>query len=311
MRAHRRIAGLAPDVAAAILRAFQQLRDSMSEAEIARLIAEGLIESVVQQIVARTILDAAFLPVRERLRITTRRGFEFATQTLPGGGKIGGTVTVAFDTLSPDVVTALRTLNTRVLATLTEQTREVVRSAIERGLQQGQSARTIAKGLREVIGLGPTQWQEVQNFRAALEGKDGRNPFTYESRDRRYDAMLKKLRADGKSLSPAQIDKMVAAYQKKRIAINANTVARTATVDAFKAGQRLSWQQAIDAGLVDRDRLKHQWIGVNDDRERPAHVKMNNEVQPFDVPYSNGQMVPGESEYNCRCLDRFFIARAA
>jgi hypothetical protein len=31
---------------------------------------------------------------------------------------------------------------------------------------------------------------------------------------------------------------------------------------------------------------------------------------PADQPYSNGQMVPGEDEYNCRCISAFFLVRA-
>jgi hypothetical protein len=30
---------------------------------------------------------------------------------------------------------------------------------------------------------------------------------------------------------------------------------------------------------------------------------------PFDDTYSNGEMVPGESTYNCRCVSIVFVAR--
>jgi len=32
---------------------------------------------------------------------------------------------------------------------------------------------------------------------------------------------------------------------------------------------------------------------------------------PFGSTYSNGEDVPGESTYGCRCVSRVFVARAA
>ena len=34
---------------------------------------------------------------------------------------------------------------------------------------------------------------------------------------------------------------------------------------------------------------------------------MQDEVAQFDQPYSNGQMVPGDDEYNCRCVESFYV----
>jgi hypothetical protein len=262
-------------------------------------------------VLSDAILDMAFNPVRNRIRLTTERAFQFATTTLPRGGMVNGQIAVAFNTLAPNVVPALRTLESRVFADLSNDLRAMVRGAVKAGLEAGQSSSTIARTIRASIGLGPSQEREVANFKSALLQQDGRSPFDYESRNRRWDPMLKKLYADGKVPTPEQVEKMVTAYRNKRIAINADTVARTATTDAFKSGQRLAWQDAIAKGIVDGDRLRRQWIGVADTRERDSHRIMNNETQPFNAPYSNGQMVPGEGEYNCRCIEKYFLARAA
>ncbi len=45
--------------------------------------------------------------------------------------------------------------------------------------------------------------------------------------------------------------------------------------------------------------------------KRDEHVPMNGETVPYDQPYSNGQMIPGEGDYNCGCLSRYHLQRVA
>jgi hypothetical protein len=115
----------------------------------------------------------------------------------------------------------------------------------------------------------------------------------------------------GTGLTEAQIDTMTTAYERRMVAFNAETHARTAALDAQKLGQRLTWEQAAARGDVDGGRLMKRWRGVMDDRERPSHVAMEGEEVHFRSPYSNGQQQPGDDEYNCRCISVYFLARAA
>jgi len=39
-----------------------------------------------------------------------------------------------------------------------------------------------------------------------------------------------------------------------------------------------------------------------DSRERDSHIAMEGDTVPWDQLYSNGQMIPGDTEYNCRCV---------
>jgi uncharacterized protein with gpF-like domain len=281
LRANRRIAGLQPDVQAALLRAFAIVRDSFTDSELAQLIASGNFERIVTSVFSEAVLDRAFIPTRYKIRTAIDQGFKFSTYDLPKGGKVDGQIAVMFDHLSPDVIAGIRTLETKVITSLKSDIRETVRAVVQQGITDGVGPRAIARNLRSVIGMSPTQ--EMNAVKRAA-----------------------KLADEGKT--QVQIDKAMTAYRRKAIALNAETNARTATLDAFKQGQRLSWKAAVDQGIVPPERLMHQWIGVMDDRERPEHVAMEKEVQPFDVPYSNGELVPGESTYNCRCLDRVFVA---
>jgi hypothetical protein len=95
------------------------------------------------------------------------------------------------------------------------------------------------------------------------------------------------------------------------VAFNAETNTRTLSLEAQKVGSALTWQDAIDRGVVDPSRLMKRWSGVMDSRERPEHVAMEGEVVRFDEPYSNGEDIPGISTWNCRCVSIMFQGRGA
>lgn len=304
-RVQRRAARLTPELAAALLETFAALRDQVSEAEMARMVAQGVVEELVIRLTAQAVLNAAFQPVKDRFRAGLVQAVRYAQRDLPRP-PAGATLGVRFDFLNPRVITAVRTVETDIVTRLAEDVRATVRAVAEAGLKAGQNPRVVAKGMRQAIGLGPSQWQQIANFRDALEGKDGRSVTDYTLRDRRFDARVKR-----GELTPEQIDKMVAAYTKRRIAQNAEMNARTLAHDAQRVGQQQAWADAVAQGTVDGDRLVRTWVGVMDSRERPEHVAMEGETVPWDQPYSTGQHYAGEGDYGCRCIDRYHLRRVA
>ena len=296
----RKMATVQPDVARSLLRGFRLLRESLDDAALARLLEEQGAQGLVDALLSDDVFQRAFLPLRVQLRQTAGDGFEAAIRFLPAGGKIDGQLAVAFDVLDPIVLEAVRALDSRVIRGLAEETRETVRAFVEDGLREGIGPRTIAKGLRSVVGLAPNQEQAVRNYRKALDGTGG-SPTDYALRDKRYDRL---------TMTPVRIDAAVNAYRRRFIAWNAETNARTATNDSFKLGQDLAWKDAQAKGIVTGP-VQKTWIGVMDARERPEHVAMQGETVPIDSAFSNGEMVPGESTYNCRCISRYTLAKAA
>jgi hypothetical protein len=295
-RAQRRALGLQPEIAAAILLAFQIIRDSMTDAQLATIRDDATLDRFIREALTDEILARAFFPYRQRIRSAVERTVAYVTRELPKAGKIDGVVAISFDYLNPKVITAVRALESKVVTTLSADVREVVRAYVENGLRDGVAPAKVARSLRSVIGLAPNQETAVRNFEAALRG-EGRNPLSYQLRDKRFDRTIAK-----GELTESQVTTQVAAYRKKMVAFNANTNARTAASDSFKLGQRLAWEDAIDKGIVARGDLTKKWIGVMDARERPEHVAMQNETVGFDDPFSNGEMIPGDSTYNCRCI---------
>jgi hypothetical protein len=299
---------LRPDMVAAILKAFRTIRESLDDAEIAKLVATGALDQIVRDVVSDTLLDRSLLPVRYRIRQTVERGFRYAVPDLPAAGKIDGVISVAFDHLSPNVITAVRTLETSALDTLKSDVKEVVRAFVENGLRDGKAPKVIARGLRDVIGLAPNQERYVANLRAELE--EGR--FADAARRQLIDKRFNLAKLD--ALSPAarakRVDTVVESYRKSYIAFNADVNTKTAVFDSYKLGQRLAFEDAAAQGIVDRDRLTKRWVGVMDEKERPEHVAMQNQTVAFDDLFSNGENIPGDSTFNCRCIAVYSQSRA-
>lgn len=307
-RAQRRAASFAPEIRAAILRAFQIIRNSLNDADLARIVDSGNLERLFAEVFTDDVMDRAFIPYRQRIREHTASSFRYFTNDLPGAGKINGQIGVAFDYLSPNVVTAIRQLETKAIETLKGDIRDTVKAFVENGLRDGVNPRAIGREIRAIVGLAPSQEAYVENLRREL--MEGR--FSDAERrvllDRRFNLSKLAEMSDAERLK--RIDLITDRYRKSYTAFNAETNARTATLDSMKLGQRLSWQDAVDKGIVDGDRLQKTWVGVMDDRERPEHVAMEGETVPFDQPFTNGEMIPGDSTYNCRCIPRYTVARA-
>lgn len=302
-----------PETRAAILRAFAILRDMLTQAELERIIASGNLDQLFARVLTEEVLDRAMLPVRDRLRRNIAQSFKFATADLPKSGKIDGVLSVAFDHLSPNVITAIRSLESAAINTLKGDVKEVVRAFIENGLRDGRAPSAVARELRSVIGLSPTQEQYVRNLRTELETGRFADAERRVLLDRRFN--LAKLDALSEADRAARIDRIVASYRKSMVAFNANTNAKTHTFDAYKQGQALAWQDAKAKGVIpDGYVTMKQWVHFDAQPDpRPEHIAMGRlDPVPADQPYTNGDTYAGESDsWGCKCIDRFFIAKAA
>lgn len=300
-RAKRELRSLEPGVRRSYLASLAQLLRTVPSETLAERIVSGV--PLLDLLPARA-LDRAFVPFQQALRDGASRGFSVATGMLNPrtGSRAGGTLGISFNTLSPRVLGGIARMEDFILRTAKQEVRETVRAAVEAGLQAGKNPRDIARGIRDVVGLAPSHEQHVRNFRRKLEAvRDGsREAFGNKLRDRRFDAAIKTALKNGKGLAPAVIDNMVAAYARRYTNWHAETVARTATLNAFRAGQQASIDSAIEMDLMTAQDVVKIWTTVGDDRVRDEHVAMEGEEVPFDAPFSNGLMIP--SEWNCRCI---------
>lgn len=309
-RIRARVARQQPDMAAALLRSFENIRKGLNPADLTRLIRDGSLERLITEVLNDPTLDRAFLPLTSQLQRTTEAGFKATIGDLPRAGMVDGVRGVAFNVLSPDVLTALGKMNDQVLTTLKADIRETVREAIARGLADAEAPATIARGLRSVIGLAPNQASYVDNLRRELETGKYADAARRTLIDKRFN--LAKLDALPASERAARIDAIVDAYRKSWLTTNATVNTKTATFDAYKLGQKLSWNDAmqndvIPTGFIVMRTWRHQ-PGQKD--PRPEHEAMDGETVPAGEPYTNGDTYAGEGDpWNCHCIDRFHLAR--
>lgn len=304
-RQDRRAFRLSPELAKRELAAYELVRRGLSQSELVAAIESGLVDQLT---LAAALSDEAISPAFAQLRLALDQSVLTATRL--SNADLPKSFGATFDLLNPNVIRAARTLDTAVIDRLIiPDMRETFRQTIIDGLEDGLGTDTIARNARASIGLAPNQQQAVRNFNTML--KDGnREALTRTLRDKRFDKTLNKaLGVEGTGLSSKQVETMTDAYRRRMIAHNAKTHARTAAVDAQKLGQRVSWQDAVDKGLVDPRRMRRTWTTVGDGKVRDEHVAMNGETVGFNERFSNGDLIPGESTFNCRCAARVFLAR--
>ena len=162
-----RVAKMTPPVARAYLRAINILRDSLGAEELARRIARGVFD-----VFDDATLNAAFNGYRQELRAAVAEGFRY---TAPDINQVPLTFkqpAIFFDVLSPRVRLAITQLEDRIITTAKAEVRETVRQAVAAGLEGGTNPRTVARGLRDVIGLAPKDEKAIRAFRAELQRGD-------------------------------------------------------------------------------------------------------------------------------------------
>lgn len=309
----KRVAVMSPDMVDAYLQTYRNLVAGWTEVQMAEALANP--EMAAEALVT----EESFLRATQGLRaevVKQVRGAAMFYGPRIGAPGASGTTLAVFDVLNPNVLEAVRTLQSRVMTGLQAEVRETVRAVTAASVEQGLPFATTGRRIREVVGLAPNQLEAVENFRRALEQGsevvDGGTGFTRalnrKLRDKRFDRTLRRLRKSKGSLTPAQIDKMTERYATRFKAWNANVHARTATTDSQRLGKHLAMQQAIDMGYVNAALVWSRWVDSGDNRVRELHVAANGEEVRFGDPFpTTGEVIPGESTYNCRCIKVDYI----
>jgi hypothetical protein len=148
---------------------------------------------------------------------------------------------------------------------ITAEQEQSVRNVVTDGMAAGHPPAKIASLIRENIGLTPYQAQQVANYRADLETLNT-TALQRQLRDKRFDMPVARAIADGKPLSPEQIDRFTAQYHDNWLRMRAATIARTEALHAANMGGRLAIEQAIEDGATSGFDVERTWLATNDAR---------------------------------------------
>lgn len=211
-----------------------------------------------------------------------------------------------------------------------EDQKAAIRVVIEEGIAAGRGPRQTAldivgrvgaSGVREggIVGLNEPQTRAWLRAGDELDNLDGAY-FTRKLRDKRFDRLVSKAIKDGKPLSKADRDRILARYSDRLLKLRGDTIARTETIASFNAGREQGMRQLIDDGSVTADQVTKIWDSSGrDGRTRETHLLMEGQRKRLDEPFvtpggyrlnhpgDSSLGAPGSETISCRCLARYSI----
>ena len=270
-----------PQVRAQVLKALEELRKSVSAADIerARRAQDAL---MLHQI-------ASALPQRLRPALNTLRDVMRSGAVIGAGqasSNLAGHAATSLEVIRNAATREAREHAAQLVTRVTEETRKAIRSAVAQRFRQGASTRDTARIIQSLVGLTPRQANAVL---------------------RRYDDLI------GDGLSRATAEKRARLYAERLIRQRAMTIARTETIGAATRGQLSAWAQLQVRGQLPQA-VRKQWMTTPDDRLCPKCRLMDGRTQLLGLPFTGpkGLIQAPPLHPNCRCaISLKFAQRAA
>jgi hypothetical protein len=290
---------LEPALRAAFLRVVAALRPDQIT-DLVRRMEAGDIAGAVDLVFGRPEAVAAVTAMRATFAQSLIRLTQATTRDLSSSLRL----TIAAPVASPDLIAAVRRWEDGAFARVLADTRAGLRETIATELQRGIGPRQVAVALKGDIsfaGLTDYDARIIRSFREALEEGRVGDALQRTLRDRRFDRAL-----SGRPLTPAEIEKMVAAYRRKLVAFRAETFARTAAMQAANEASAIGWREAIAQGAIPATEVKRYWVVAQDERLCKVCApipSMNPDGVGLDEPFMTpkGPMRSAPAHANCRC----------
>lgn len=306
-----------PRIARAFAEAAKRVRDRVSARAIAAALEAGDVARAVELVGADALADslrgAGLEPgvksVQEELTDAFREGGVAAARQLPRSAALAASL----DLTNPEAVRFLREHMPVLIREISNEAREAARDAVLRGFAEGRPLPSIAREVRESVGLTRAQSGYVQNLRRQLEA--GAELGMTPPGDRRLSAperqRARSIMAAGGERS-ARVDALVERYRESLVNRRAKNIARTEAHRAHIEGQDELWRQARGQGLIQAEATRRVWIVTPDDRLRPDHAAvpdMNPRGVGLDEPFATpvgpapgpGQSGVASFDISCRC----------
>lgn len=315
---------LEPIAERSFLAAIDGIRDELTAKRLIDAIDEGRLDDVVDlDTIGRRFRGFGLEPGVESFADHLSEAFRLGTvsgiKQIPRVEitKVDAQQAMVFDRTNPEAARHLLETIPDLIVQISTETKEAIQDTFLFGLQSERTGVQIARDIRGMIGLTRKQAEAVRNLRLQLElGMLGGATPPWERRLSAVEqARARRLfddAAEGRPLSPAQIDALVERYEQSLINRRARNIARTELHDAFEAGKAETWRQAEEAGLLDRDTVRREWLVTRDDRLRDDHravPTMNPDGVGLDEPFQTpvgpimrpGLGPPGFA-ISCRCV---------
>jgi len=302
-----------------------KIEDAFSNA-VARRVAMSKLSEIVDAVAAGdvdAVLRIAGLsaPDATELVEAARAGF------IASGVAESATIGVVFDVSNARAQMWLANESSTLVTLITSGQREAVRQVLESGMARGANPRNTAlnivgrvgaDGRRSggIVGLTANMTNYVEAARRELLSGDSRY-FARTLRDKRFDVIARK------PMTQTQVDAIVGRYAARLLKWRGDTIARTESLRAIAAARGVSWEQAIQEGVVERGDITRVWSATMDKRTRDSHEEMDGQQRAYGAPFESPSgallMFPGDSSLeaapeetiNCRCMEVYRVDHAA
>lgn len=278
----------------------QRIREQRSISELERALEAGQIADVLAEVEGGGQAVATEVAV-----IDTAIGVEVAAYIAERVNSI-----VSYSGTNPRAIARLQLNGQRLITAITEGQRLAIGEALSAGLSSGYNPREVARAIRDVIGLTPERAQTVANYRRALETLD-RRALSYALRDARSDSAIISAIESGRALKPERIDRLVDRYYARQVASRAEVIARTEMLRSMSEATQEAYDQAIESGQLEVDRVQCEWHRAADARTRDSHIYMGGQLRRHGVPFLSGSGnllrhpgdvdAPASDTIQCRC----------
>ncbi|MGN0933240.1 phage minor head protein [Falsigemmobacter intermedius] len=317
---------LEPAIRNAFLEAIDQITSAAQMKRLVAAIEAGQIEEAIE---ALRIEQGFFSPLNEAIRQAYLEGGAIVLMGLRLKDPYSGDAfRLGFDGRHVRAERWLRDRSSELIVDVIEDQKQMARDVIRGAMEQGQNPRTTAldlvgrmnnaTGKREggFIGLHSVSAGAVKNAEKELRALDA-GYFQRERRDKRFDGTVRKAIDSGKPLAEADVQRIVQRYRDRLKKLRGDTIARTESLNALRAGQFEGFQQLVDSGRVRSDQIRITWSATMDSRTRHDHRHLNGETvrmgqyfepvagvrmqYPGDLTHSTDPKALAGQTINCRC----------
>lgn len=319
---------LEPQIQQAFLVAFQKIANSANISALETAIKSGDVERVLRIL---NMDPSNFSLLDKAISDSFFQGGALAASSV---GSVrdpfhGTSFVVSFDGRHVRAEAWVKQHSSNLITEIVNDQKDMIRGFLRSSLEAGRPPRSTAidlvgklnklTGNREggVIGLTSAQSRWVENARAELLSGDRASLANYLNRvkrDRRFDSVVKEAMKTGAKIQPSQVDNMVSRYRAKLLVYRGETIARTEGITALSNGNFEGFQQMVEKGLVENEKIERTWVSVSDSRTRHSHADLNGKKltgmqEPFKSETGALMRFPRDRELgataaetiNCRC----------
>lgn len=323
---------LEPAIRDAFLEAIDQIT---SAAQMRRLVAAIEAGNIEEAIEALRIEQGFFSPLNEAIRQAYLDGGSIVLMGLRLKDPYSGDrFVLGFDGRAVRAERWIRDRSSDLIVEVIEDQKAMARSVIRAAMERGTHPRTTAldlvgrmnnaTGKREggFIGLHSMHAGAVTNAETEMRNLDA-GYFQRERRDKRFDGTVARAIKDGKPLSEADLQRIVQRYRDRLKKLRGDTIARTESLNALRAGQFEGFKQLVDSGRVREDQISVTWSATMDLRTRHDHRHLNGQTvrmgqyftpvagvrmqYPGDLTNSSDPKALAAQTINCRCWPNWRI----